>query len=80
MKKFIIAAFVFMAVGLPQLSYAGSCSLTKTLYDSGKYKRAFKQAKTYASYNNACAEYYLGLMYFNRPSGASRSRRNNGAI
>lgn len=63
MKKILIASFVLLAFSLPQTSYAGGCTLTKTLYDQGKYKRAFKLAKTYANYKDACAEYYLGLMY-----------------
>jgi len=80
MKKFIIAIFMFMAFGLPQLSYASSCRLTKTLYDSGKYQRAFKQAETYARYNNACAQYYLGLMYFNGQGVVPNTDKGNTLI
>jgi len=80
MKQFITAVFLLMALGLPQLSYADSCSLTKTLYDSGKYARAFKHAKTYANYNNACAEYYLGLMYLNGNGVAPDVTKGNDLI
>ncbi len=65
MKKFTALLFLLVAFSMPQTSYADSCSLTKTLYKSGKFQRAFKQAKTYATYNNPCAEFYLGLMYLN---------------
>lgn len=65
MRNLITALFLLLTFSLPQISYADSCSLTKTLYETGKYKKAFKTAKTYASYNNACAKYYLGLMYIN---------------
>ena len=63
MKYFTTTLLLIFALYLPQYSYADGCSLAKTLYDSGKYKRAFNLAKTYANYNNACAEFYLGLMY-----------------
>ncbi len=63
MKKLFTALFLLFAFSLPQLSYANSCSLIKAVYESGKYERAFKLAKTHATYNNTCAEYYLGLMY-----------------
>ncbi len=63
MKKFITALFLLFSFSLPQLSYASGCGITKILFDSGKYQRAFKQAKTDATYNSACSEYYLGLMY-----------------
>ena len=65
MKHFFTVVLLLLAFSLPQYSYADGCSLTKTLYDSGKFKRAYKLAKTYVNYNNACAEFYLGLMYIN---------------
>jgi len=65
MKNIFTVTLLLLAFSLPQVSYADSCSLTKALYDSGKYQRAFKLAKTNANYNDACAEFYLGLMYLN---------------
>lgn len=65
MKYFITTALLLAAISFSQLSYADGCSLTKTLYDSGKFTRAYKLAKTYVNYDNACAEFYLGLMYLN---------------
>lgn len=62
MKNILSATLLLIALSIPQISYADTCSLTKTLYDSGKFKRAYNLAKTHAS-NDACAEYYLGLMY-----------------
>jgi len=63
MKKFSISLILFISLGISQVSYAAGCSLTKSLYDSGKYSRALTIARTYAKYKDACAEYYLGLMY-----------------
>lgn len=65
MKRIFTAIFLLTAFSLPQISYASTCSLTKTLYDSGIFKRAYKLAKTHAGFKDACAEYYLGLMYTN---------------
>jgi len=72
--------FVFAAFSLPQLSYADNCGLTKALYDSGKYQRAFKLAKTNANYNEACAEYYLGLMYLNGDGVKGDTDKGNSLI
>jgi len=78
MKKFISLLLIsFLYLSISQTSYADSCNLTKTLYESGKYKRAFKHAKTYANYNNACAEYYLGLMYLNGYGVKMDSKKGN---
>lgn len=65
MKKILSAIFLLIAFSIPQISYADTCSLTKTLYDTGKFKRAYNLAKTHAKYKDACAEYYLALMYIN---------------
>lgn len=65
MKNLITAVFLLLAFSLPQISYADNCSLTKTLYETGKFKRAYNLAKTHAKFKDACAEYYLGLMYLN---------------
>ncbi len=80
MKQFITAVFLLMAISLHQTSYADSCSLTKTFYDSGKYQKAFKHAKTYARYNNACAQYYLGLMYLNGQGVTANVEKGNKLI
>lgn len=65
MKYFISALVLIATISMSQLAVASGCSLTKTLYDNGKYQRAYNTAKTYANYGDACAQYYLGLMYFN---------------
>lgn len=80
MKKIITAVIILAAFSLPQISYADSCSLTKTLYDAGKYKSAFKLAKTNVTYNDACAEFYLGLMYLNGEGVKGHTDKGNSLI
>ncbi len=75
MKKLITVLFLLFAFSLPQFSYASGCSLIKAVYESGKYKRAFKLAKTHATYNNACAEYYVGLMYIQGNGVATNGKK-----
>lgn len=65
-KLFILLLLSFFYFTIPSISYAdASCNIGKILYEKGEYNKAFKHMKTLARYKNPCAEYYLGLMYFN---------------
>lgn len=64
MKYFLTSILILLSFSISLTSYASAgCTHSKSLYESGKYERAFKIASTYAKYGDACAEYYLGLMY-----------------
>lgn len=80
MKHFITAICFLAAMSFSQLSFASGCSLTKSLYDSGKYSRALKLAKTYANYGDACAEFYLGLMYLTGNGVTANSEKGDAYI
>jgi len=74
MKYLKVLVFCFTLI-LPSFAYANDdgCGLIKALYDSKDYVSAFNTAKTYAADGGACAEYYLGVMYYTgygtRPNG-----------
>jgi len=63
MKSFISIIFLAITCLYSQLTIADSCGLTKSLFEQGKYERAFNHALTYAKYGDACANYYIGVMY-----------------
>jgi len=79
MKRFITTIFILAAFSLPQISFADTCSLTKTLYEAGEYKRAYNLAKTHAN-NDACAEFYLGLMYLNGDGVKANTEKGHSLI
>lgn len=69
MKKiinlFLITLLYFALAPVSLAATDSSCNIGKILYEQAKYKPAFNHMKTIATYSNHCAEYYLGLMYFN---------------
>ncbi len=67
MKKiFSFLLLVSLYFAIPQISYAdASCNIGKIFYDNGQYAKAFKHMNKLARYKNACAKYYVGVMYFN---------------
>ena len=54
-----IALFLFC-----QNAYSAGCEYGQQLYKQGEYKRAFNIFNLSAN-NDACSQYYLGLMYKN---------------
>jgi len=80
MKHFITVLFLLTAISISPSSYASGCSLTKSLYDTGKFKQAFKTAQTYSRYKDSCADFYLGLMYLNGEGVKSNTSKGNDYI
>ncbi len=80
MKQFTAIIFLTITLILPAFVYADGCSLTKTLYDNKNYKKALNVAKTYAQYDDICAKFYLGVMYYNGFGTQARTQQGHKLI
>lgn len=65
MKKLSTIILLTMSYLYSPLSLAISCDYGALLYDQGKYKRAYKVFLPLVKSQDACAEYYMGMMYYN---------------
>ena len=74
--KFFISIFITAAILLfSGTTYADSCEQASYFYNKGQYRSARTMLDPLVLKGEACAEYYMGLMY-ESGSGVTKNEKN----